>query len=355
MKNITCTNCGKLGHDPKGCVDPKTSYGVINVDIDSSDELIDNSIIVDQFNISEPKKYMILSKKYPDVKCLIIVNNKSYEDNNETYFIDNECISYISEMDLFMFNYYKNKIKFMMVSRKYSVAFIEFIRGKYDVSDSKTIVELFEHMYQEEINMIKKKNFDDLLYYFLNRDGENKSELLNRVYEGYFSDEYCESKIKFNILVNPSNHADVPDGLSFYANKVKPKWSVPEWGFPKGRRDKITETDIECACREFEEETGLTKKDYVILKKIEPIIENLIGTNGVSYKHVYYLSINNRSTDKLFENYDSCEIGSVRWFTYEQAISLIRPYHTEKKKVLTQIFAFIMNCLIRENSNKHEY
>ena len=122
-----------------------------------------------------------------------------------------------------------------MVSRRFSLGFIEFLRGKYDVYDVKSIINLFEQMYEEEINLIRKSKYDDLLYCFLNRNEEPKEVVLNRIYEGRYANEYCEAKIKFNLLRDLGD--DVQLDLDFYTKHIKPRWKNPEWGFPKGRRD----------------------------------------------------------------------------------------------------------------------
>ena len=38
-------------------------------------------------------------------------------------------------------------------------------------------------------------------------------------------------------------------------------YESPEWGFPKGRRN-MHESDLDCAKREFEEETGIDESFY---------------------------------------------------------------------------------------------
>ena len=47
-------------------------------------------------------------------------------------------------------------------------------------------------------------------------------------------------------------------------------WDEPEWGFPKGRRN-FNETDLNCALREFNEETGINMKSIKLLEKLVPI------------------------------------------------------------------------------------
>jgi 8-oxo-dGTP pyrophosphatase MutT (NUDIX family) len=348
-RRIICSNCGKQGHELRMCNDPITSYGIININIlDSGNE---NMVIKDNFSTSQSTFYKIISQKYPEISCYISDNIKLTEDKN-IYKLDNDTIPYEDINHIRKFCYYKDKIQFMMVSRRFSIGFIEFIRGRYDINDTCSIINLFEQMYDSEIKLIKKNQFDNLLYLFLNRKNESKEIVLNRVYEGKYSNEYCESKVKFNLLSCQQNVDDscfvkkIPLSLDFYINSVKPKWKKPEWGFPKGRREKRTEESILCACREFEEETGYQKKEYHVLNKIE---EKMTGTNGVSYRHVYYLSINNCIDMLADREFDHYEIGEIKWFTYDEAMSNIRPYHIEKKKILTRVYLFILNYLIHNN------
>jgi len=355
-KNI-CTNCGKLGHEFKVCTEPITSFGIINVKI--IDDNNESFVLRENFSSKKNDNHIITSKKYPDIKCSISSNIILDDKNNRK--MTNESIT-CEEIatDNCKFWYYRTKIVFLMVSRKFSLGFIEFVRGRYDVSDTKTIINLFEQMTIDEIKLIHKNNYDDILYYFLNRNNEEKEIVLNKIYEGKYSLEYCESKIKFDMLKNPQNYPDndIIWGLYFYTKNVKPKWTKSEWGFPKGRREKRTEENLACACREFEEETGYTKNEYLVLNKIEPIEEIMTGTNGVIYKHVYYLALDlvncsasnshiNRDNHEL--KYDKYEIGDIMWFTYDDAMTHIRPYHSEKKKILTRIYLFIINSLIHDN------
>ena len=349
-RRIICTNCGNFGHEFKTCQEAITSLGIININI--LDDKTETLIIKEKFSSKKISFYKITSKKYPDIKCYISDNIKLCEEHNDIYKLDNENVPYQEDDHIRKFCYYKDKILFMMVSRRFSLGFIEFIRGKYDISDAKSIINLFEQMYEDEIVYIRKNQYDDILYYFLNRKNEPKDVVLNRIYEGKYSNEYCEAKIKYNMLKNSVSDisGDVPLDLNFYTKYIKPRWSKPEWGFPKGRRDKRTEENLTCACREFEEETGYKMNEYSVLNKIEPVEEKLIGTNGINYKHIYYLSVDNCDKNNINRNYDTYEIGDIKWFTYEEAMAHIRPYHTEKKRVLTRVYLFILNYLIH-NSN----
>jgi len=339
-----CANCGKNGHEFRGCTDPITSYGIINIKITDENN---GDIFKQKFSKKDKVKYLLASKKYNYVSY-DVSNNISTDENNISYKIDNESIN-LHNMDeqIEKFCYYKQKVLFLMVSRKFSVGFIDFVRGKYDIHNSSSIIRLFEHMTQYEILYIRDHSYDEILYHFLNKKDEPMKDVLSKIYEGKYSNEYCEAKIKFNLLTdaNEKQIGNIPWNMNFYVKNVKPKWSHPEWGFPKGRRDKNTEENLNCACREFEEETGYDHNNYKILNKIEPIDEYLLGTNNINYKYVYYIALD-MNKDQIMNEYDTHEIDEVKWFTFDEAIKLIRPNHVEKKSILTKIYMFIINYLI---------
>jgi 8-oxo-dGTP pyrophosphatase MutT (NUDIX family) len=345
-RRMLCANCGKPGHEFKFCNEPITSFGIINIKID--EDSTESFMIKDKFSTKKNTYYKVMSKKYPNVKCYISDNIKLYEDQTDNYKLDTDTIPYDAEDQVRKFCYYKDKIKFLMVSRRFSLGFIEFIRGKYDPSDSKCIINLFEQMTADEIKFISTNDYDNILYYFLNRTSEEKEVVLNRIYEGKYSTEYCEAKIKFNMLVSPNDdeNNNIPWDLYFYTRYIKPRWTKPEWGFPKGRRDKRAEENLMCACREFEEETGYKKEEYTVLNRIEPIEEKLIGTNGVNYKHIYYLAMNEINKENAIDQLDFYEIGDIQWFSYDEAMNHIRPYHMDKRKILTRVYLFILNYLV---------
>ena len=71
--------------------------------------------------------------------------------------------------------------------------------------------------------------------------------------------------------------------------KCTTSFQTPELEFPKGRWFGEGETPEECALREFEEETGISRsliaKDY----RFKPIPAKIIGSNGKEYFYLYYV------------------------------------------------------------------
>lgn len=303
-KRLYCGNCGKYGHVYKKCNEPVTSLGIITfkLEIDKIKEefsKFDTSLFMDSYDI--PGKNINILKS----------NNRSY--NNLKYL-----------------NYFKDKIKFLLIRRKNTLGYIEFIRGKYEIDDVNYLIYLFEQMTYEEISNIAEKDLSVLWHELWQNSSSNKT----------YEFELVQSEQKFNKLKNSEDDFN----LEFYTKNIKPKFDTPEWGFPKGRRN-LHERNLDCAKREFFEETGFNTNEYKLLENIHPLNEVFVGTNGILYKHVYFLAYCNNEKNPILDPNNHIqidEIGDIGWFTYEEALKIVRPYHTERKKILNELMLFII-------------
>ena len=290
-KNFYCTNCNKKGHVYKNCLEPIISNGIISIYIDN----------FNKENFDSLEKYISLNL-YPSLR---LKKNINFDIQN----IKNQ----------------NSNIKFLMIQRKNSLGYLEFIRGRYDENNDQNINYIFEQMTQNEIQDILTKDFD-----FLWNDLWDENNIKNK--------NYMTSRQKFYEL--KLNKSEI-------INNLKPKYLYNEWGFPKGRRE-LYESDIICAIREFEEETNIKENMYNLLESCSKIKENLIGTNGINYLHNYFLAI--LSTDKI-NNIDSNnrEIGNIKVMSYNECVDNIRPYHINKLKIINVLYELI--CDFIENNN----
>jgi 8-oxo-dGTP pyrophosphatase MutT (NUDIX family) len=131
-----------------------------------------------------------------------------------------------------------------------------------------------------------------------------------------------------------TSSADVVKFLGLF-NNMYSNYESPEWEFPKGRRN-YQEKDLDCALREFEEETGLSKNDIKIIENVMPFEEVFIGSNHKSYKHKYFLAYTEKIEDNL-QNYQQTEVSKMDWKTLEECLESIRPYNLEKKQLIINI------------------
>jgi 8-oxo-dGTP pyrophosphatase MutT (NUDIX family) len=116
-------------------------------------------------------------------------------------------------------------------------------------------------------------------------------------------------------------------------------WEEPEWGFPKGRRNS-REKNIDCAKREFCEETNIEDCEYTIIN-MTPLEETYMASNNLKYKHIYYISQIKDNDLAPYINKDNLsqkiEIGDIKWLSFNNAMLKIREYNIEKKNALLNL------------------
>ena len=327
LKNVFCVNCGEKGHVVKECVNPITSFGII--------------------------AFKVINEKFDEV---FDKNEYLVQILNDSGYVPDE-----TGKD-FLKRYKQNttKIKFLMIQRKDTMGFIDFIRGKYSMTDhndkmNKIRVCLNEMTLQEK-NALLTKNFDQLW-----------SDLWINKNSRVFQNEYAAAKEKFNLL-----------NIKELVNGATTLYTFNEWGFPKGRRN-MKETNLMCAEREFYEETGYDKSNYDFIKDYPMIKEEFMGTNGVKYRHIYYLvKMKNNTRPPKVDHTNTLQMGEIKnigWLTLNESLHLIRPYDVAKKHVIKKVHEDILkmknnyNCsryytlpmknlehhlnMTRQSSNKH--
>jgi len=93
---------------------------------------------------------------------------------------------------------------------------------------------------------------------------------------------------------------------------------------------------LDCALREFEEETGITVNNINIIENLITFEETFIGTNYKCYKNKYFVaSIDNGNVS--LDNYQTSEVSKLEWKTLEQCLEIIRPDNLEKKELIINI------------------
>ncbi len=236
-----------------------------------------------------------------------------------------QCKLPITSYGIILFRMVGDEKQYLMIRRKDTFGYVDFIRGKYSINNIEHLQHLLDEMsHAEKTQLINTPNFETL---WKNMWGETFG-FQNR------SDELVACK-KYNILKNGFIYNGKFVNLDILISGSETNWMETEWEFPKGRKN-YQESDIDCAVREFEEETGYRKRDINVVENLMPFEEIFIGSNHKSYKHKYYLAyIDNLSGD--LENYQKSEVSKIEWKTLQECLDSIRPYHLEKKKIITNI------------------
>lgn len=241
-----------------------------------------------------------------------------------------QCKLPITSIGIVVFRINNNdKPEFLMIRRKDSLGHIDFIRGKYSLTNKEYLLAMLNQMTLHEKENIKKMSFDQL-WKMVWGDSQMCSQ---------YNHEESTSRDKFDALkkgvVLNNNKLTTLNELIDESNKQY-SWEETEWGFPKGRRN-CKETDYDCALREFNEETGYNIKLLQNLQNIIPYEEIFTGSNYKSYKHKYfvmYMSYENSLQESKFEE---TEVSKMEWKTLNQSFNSIRPYNVEKKRILSKI------------------
>lgn len=280
-----CSNCNKVGHFFRECKDPVTSYGIIAYRVQQPVTAIEPAVLN---QIENPDTMNGLDGK---------------------------------------------QVEILLIQRRDTLGYVEFMRGKYVIGNTDYIHSLFNQMTLDELDRLEKYDFETLW-----------NALWNNQIARQYRQEYENALAKYNSLV----HATDGQTLEWYIQKANREWVTPEWGFPKGRRGN-RESEISCALREFTEETGLEESQCSLVKNLLPIEENFLGGNRIQYRHRYYLAYCKQVTEVHIDISNSImnrEIGDIGWFSFEKAMSLIRPYNVEKRQVLTTCQQILTNYVI---------
>lgn len=204
----------------------------------------------------------------------------------------------------------------LLINRKHSIYYLEFMMGKYNMTDIKTLELIFSRITTDEKNKIKNKNFSELW-----------TELWGEVKNTY---KYNKIHNKFINLKKNKNLMKTLYNIKNYDNT--------EWEFSKGRKN-LHEVNIECAIRELKEETNISNLDYKIFKNILPIIEEYVSTNDVKYRICYYVALyNKKMIDDIINNE---EVYKIKWININDSSDYIRDYCKSKIKVINTLKSII--------------
>lgn len=267
-----------------------------------------------------------------------------------------------------------NKLKILLVKKRHTYNYISFVFGKYKVRDRKRLAYLFNGMTIQEKIDILSFNFDIIWYkiwltfpetiiknkiIFDMTDIKSISNTWNKIrhFRNRFKCDINKKNIKtsdiifYNAQKNKYNSLISVDGSRYLKSLIKnTKNGKLIWEIPKGRKEK-NETSIDCAIREFREETGIVMNFYNILYNINPVLEYYVSDN-CGYKHNYFVAYTNKDIlvnidNKHKKNY---EIESIKWASIDEIKYLDHSKHLFK--IVNKIFK-ILNSKYYFSKNKN--
>uniref|UniRef100_A0A6C0EGL2 Nudix hydrolase domain-containing protein n=1 Tax=viral metagenome TaxID=1070528 RepID=A0A6C0EGL2_9ZZZZ len=273
------------------------------------------------------------------------VCNNCGKNNHNIY----QCKLPITSYGVIVFKINNNILNYLMIRRKNSFGYIDFIKGKYSINNIEQIQNNIDEMSNYEKTILGSQPFD-FLWKQLWCENVNLSN--------YKNEEYVCSK-KFDAIKNGIMIDNKQVILDELLENSKTNWTETEWEFPKGRKN-YQERDIDCALREFEEETGISKENINIIENVLPFEEIYVGSNHKIYKHKYFLGLiknsdsigsNNSTIFDSYSDYDltlyqQSEVSKLEWKTIEQCLESIRPYNLEKKTIITNVNKILQEFIL---------
>ena len=244
-----------------------------------------------------------------------------------------QCKLPITSYGIILFCRNKDEIKILMIRRKDTFGYIDFIRGKYSPYNNEHIQSIVNEMSLQEKEQILNETFDTLWKKMWGNSCNNNQ---------HKNEENLSAK-KFEIIKNGIRIGEKEEWITLkdiVKNSIT-YWEETEWEFPKGRRD-YDEKDLDCALREFEEETGISKNKIKLIENIMPFEETFIGSNHKSYKHKFFLAyLENNDENDLLNHFQKSEVSKLEWKNLDDCLRSIRPYHLEKKELVKRIYKVI--------------
>lgn len=286
---VYCANCGIEGHYVKDCNNPITSFGIIS--------------------------FKIVEGPQDEINDL----NHELRDILSTQSIKTKDMDY-------------PKLKFLLIQRKDTMGYIDLLRGKYPFDAMKRTNKTKQEILRVFISETTPNERWNLLHKSFNEMWDNL--WVNKSSRTYRHEKFhAERHFTDNFQLIKQMITDVPA-----------KWNNSEFSFPKGRK-LLKETNLKCAKREFKEETGYSENVYSVIKGAV-FNETFRGTNMVDYTHIYYLAhMANTVHSPILDETNETQMGEVRnigWFTVDEAFELMRDYDTEKKKVLLEVYEYLI-------------
>ena len=220
----------------------------------------------------------------------------------------------------------KSLTKVLLVEKKCTYAFSDFVMGKYDRNNKVEMVDKFNKMTSQEKIIISSLEFEWMWYnMFMMKDK---------------SDFYCRSFGRFYkcFLTNPKWIKT----LMSQSNKS----SLLLWEPPKGRKGK-TESSLTCAIREVQEETKIKPDLYQIIPNKK--VKKQIISNNVRYIIIYYVAIMKENFTvrvNISDRNQSSEISEISW---------IKVTNLNNYNINNEIKQYIISTQIDLSKNRKKY
>jgi len=198
------------------------------------------------------------------------------------------------------------RISVLLIKKRTTYAYIDFVNARYNKYDDESISSLLSKMTNEEKLELMSMDFNRIIYKFNFLKGGYKEA------DALLGNRYDRLKDAFDRNFNTDSGRTK---LKMLASKTGSTELL--WEFPRGRAYK-GERSINCAMREFYEETGIRSEEYYILPEEKfCLVQRDEGREYISY---YYIGVMNQPRDVYLNltNYHQVhEVADIRFIPLE--------------------------------------
>lgn len=208
------------------------------------------------------KKFTFGNRGTKDMKCIKSFGIILFTNQNKNWRKINENSNNMKD---------DSQIYYLIYQRRDTYGFMDFMRGLWN--DDTKMYSLLSMISKDERKRLLNYNFDDLWEDLWMSHSPDPTGIYVAGKERARKKFYSVKEKVTSFLQNPANKVvcDAP------------------WGFPKGKKNS-KEGDIECAKREFFEETRIDPVNINILTDLGIIIENYVADNDKYYTTFYYIA-----------------------------------------------------------------
>lgn len=212
------------------------------------------------------------------------------------------------------FNTQTGQYEMLMVKKRCTYNFVEFVLGHYAGNNRSRLLYLFNGMTNDEKLTIMSLDYGNIYYkvFLTNPD----SPQFNK--ETYSLDNLAKYKSYKQKFIDTF----VRDGGSKLRDIIEKSTNIETiWEIPKGRKNDPQEKELNCAVRETMEETGIKECDYNLLLDISPRRMTHMDMN-IRYSNWFYIGIikdQKYEPQVSFSNMQQIsEVVNMAWMTYDQ-------------------------------------
>lgn len=203
----------------------------------------------------------------------------------------------------------------LVVKKRITYSFSVFANGLYEPGDKEHLMRLFNSMTVDEKILILTRDFGAIWRHVW------------MVCEPTRAFIQCRRKFEDAFMVDGGERLKRMIWATTSSGQLR-------WEIPKGRKTFPEEMDLQCAVREFGEETGISKENYSIYPSLKR--KELYADAGKLYETIYFGAVARANARPIISarNWDQLsEICDIRWVTLEELKILDAPSYEKIARV----------------------